>query len=173
MPELTWSLKSVGLEEEVGVRSDGSIEDEGALRLADVVPADGFLAEFGQKMRTVVDLQRLTLSLKFIINIKSKSLHSTKTFFDLLICSVVKDVAKISTNKLSTFDFQISTFISHHVSTLYRVVFRRFCNFYLFNHFFTSEIWSRIVHSGSQRLGVGDPRNTKIHNLATHLSKTD
>ena len=76
LPELTWSLKSVGLEEEVGVRSDGSIEDEGALRLADVVPADGLLAEFGQKMRTVVDLQRLTLSLKFVIKIKLKSLRS-------------------------------------------------------------------------------------------------
>jgi hypothetical protein len=35
---------------------------------------------------------------------------------------IVKDVAKISTNKLSTFDF--FTFISQHVSTLNRVLFR-------------------------------------------------
>ncbi len=34
----------------------------------------------------------------------------------------VKDVAKISTNKLSTFDF--FTFISQHVSTLSSVLFR-------------------------------------------------
>jgi len=35
---------------------------------------------------------------------------------------IVEDVSKISTNKLSPFDF--STFISKHVSTLNRVLFR-------------------------------------------------
>ena len=49
---------------------------------------------------------------------------------DSLKAYLVKDVAKISTNKMSTFDFSISTFISQHVSTLNRVLLR---GFYILN----------------------------------------
>jgi hypothetical protein len=57
-------LQSVRFQEKVWIRSDGSVEDEGALGLADVVASDGLFAELGNEVRTVVDLQRLTLSLK-------------------------------------------------------------------------------------------------------------
>ena len=51
----------------------------------------------------------------------ARGVHLHKKMSDI---HIVKDVAKISTNKLSTFDFSISTFISQHVSTLNRVLFR-------------------------------------------------
>ena len=50
-------MKGVRLEEEVRVRSKGRVEDEGALGLADVVPTDGLVTEFGHQLRAVVDLQ--------------------------------------------------------------------------------------------------------------------
>jgi hypothetical protein len=49
-------LQSVRFQEKVWIRSDGSIEDEGALGLADVVASDRLFAKLGNEVRAVVDL---------------------------------------------------------------------------------------------------------------------